>query len=252
MKLNAVALVLASLSLQACTPSLPGFTGNPDPWNYQGSSGPERWGDLQPAFAKCKLGQQQSPIDVRYPELAALRPIDFNYGPGTADVMNNGHTIQVSLNGSGSIRLGATDYKLVQFHFHTPGETRINGNSFPMSAQLVHKSNDGKVAVVEILYMVGNENLALKAIFDSLPTKEGEKKSLERGLNANHLLPASRSYYGFRGSLTTPPCTEDVLWLVIKQPLEISAAQLAAFQKLYPMNARPVQPLNGRKVFETL
>ena len=217
-------------------------------WGYQGKTGAQAWGDLEPGFATCKLGRFQSPIDIRDAQArpAALPPLRFGYAPAAGEIVNNGHTIQVDLRAGGTLGLADGDYQLQQFHFHTPSEEKINGRAFPMVAHLVHQDAQGKLAVVAVLFKQGRENAALKSVFASLPGKAGDKRALPDPVNLADLLPAERGYYRFKGSLTTPPCSEDVSWQVLKQPVEISKAQLKAFRKLYKMNARPVQPLNGR------
>ncbi len=217
-------------------------------WGYTGEHGAKQWGDMEPGFADCKLGKAQSPIDIRGATKADLAPLGFNYAAGAAEVINNGHTIQVNLAAGGNIRLDSGDYQLLQFHFHTPSEEKIKGKAYPLVAHLVHKNADGQLAVVAVLFKLGKENAALKDVFAALPAKEGDKIALAAGINTADLLPADRAYYKFIGSLTTPPCSEGVRWQVLKQPVELSKAQLRAFQALYKMNARPVQPLNGRKI----
>lgn len=219
-------------------------------WSYSGEHGAKQWGDMEPGFAECKLGKQQSPIDIRGVVKAELPTIGFDYKQSSAEVVNNGHTIQVNLAAGGSVMLDSGEYKLLQFHFHTPSEERIKGKAYPMVAHLVHKNAEGMLAVVAVLFKQGKENAALKAAFSALPAKEGASTVLEGGINAADILPAKRNYYKFVGSLTTPPCSEGVRWQVLKQPVELSRAQIAAFQKLYKMNARPVQPLNGRRIEE--
>ncbi len=217
-------------------------------WEYKGKAGAAHWSDLEPDFASCKLGKEQSPIDIRGAKKTKLAPIGFHYTPGAAEELNNGHTIQVNLASGGTIDLADGEYKLVQFHFHTPSEEKIKGKNYPLVAHLVHKSADGKLAVVAVLFKVGKENVALKHVFDSLPAKAGDKTALDGGIDLTSILPAAQGYYAFKGSLTTPPCSEGVRWQVLKAASEISPKQLAAFRKLYPMNARPVQALNGRVI----
>jgi carbonic anhydrase len=163
-------------------------------------------------------------------------------------VVNKGHTIQVGLKQAGKAACAGPDYMPVQFHFHTPSEERINGKTYPMVANIGHKDDEGKLAVVAVLFKQGKHNAAMKTVFDNLPAKEGEVSKLDAHLNIDFMLPTNRAYYQFTGSLTTPPCGEDVCWHVLKSPVELSASQIAAFRKLYAMNARPVQPLNGRVV----
>lgn len=217
-------------------------------WGYAGHGGPEHWNELEEGFAGCKLGKEQSPIDIRGAARARLAPIAFNYAPGAANVVNNGHTIQVNLGSGGAIKLADADYKLLQFHFHTPSEEKIDGVSYPLVAHFVHKSEAGKLAVVAVLFKEGAENAALKNVFDNMPSTEGESKTLNGSFDPAAVLPAQRGYYAYTGSLTTPPCSEGVRWHVLKEAVTLSAGQLSQFKALYQMNARPVQPLNGRKI----
>ena len=219
-------------------------------WGYKGHGGASHWAELDESFAACKLGKQQSPINIETAKTrkAELAPLAFAYTASAAEVVNNGHTIQINLPAAGSVGIAGADYKLLQFHFHAPSEEFINGKPYPMVAHLVHKNAEGKLAVVAVLFKQGKENAALKAVFATLPAKEGETKALDAPLNVADFLPKDQTYYAFAGSLTTPPCSEEVRWQVLKTPIELSAAQIATFRKLYPMNARPVQPLNGRTV----
>ncbi len=176
-----------------------------------------------------------------------LKPIQFDYRPGPAEVLNTGHSIQVNLPDSGGARFDNLEHKLVQFHFHTPSEERIDGMAQHMVAHLVHRAGDTRFAVVAVLIKLGKENKALKPVFDSLPQRESLRADIP-ALNPADLLPADPTYFSYAGSLTTPPCTEEVKWYVMKAPIEVSYRQFAAFKALYKMNSRPVQPLNGRRV----
>lgn len=217
-------------------------------WEYGGKSGPAAWGDLDTSFAECKLGNEQSPIDIRGAKKTDLPPLAFGYQSTGAEIVNNGHTIQVNLADAGALTLDGVPYKLVQFHFHTPSEERISGKAYPLVAHLVHKSAEGKLAVIGVMLKEGKPNTMLKPVFDNMPKAEGEKKALGGNIDVAGMLPADHGYFRYMGSLTTPPCSEGVRWQVMKQPVEVSKDQINAFQKLYKMNARPVQPLNGRKV----
>lgn len=225
--------------------------GKPAHWSYTGPTGAPKWGDMQSDFATCKLGKKQSPIDIKGAKKGDLPAIGFNYGQTGAEVVNNGHTIQVNLATGGDVKVASGGYKLLQFHFHTPSEEMVNGKPYPLVAHLVHKSDGGKLAVVAVLFKEGKKNAVLDRVFAAMPAKEDGKADLAGGLNVTDLLPAKRGYWAFEGSLTTPPCSEEVQWHVLKEPVEMSKEQLAAFKKLYPMNARPVQPLNGRSLQES-
>jgi len=219
-------------------------------WGYDGKIGPANWGDLSKEFATCKTGQVQAPIDIQTKQVSKVTAaIKTNYKASTGEILNNGHTIQVNLTDGGTANLGGVDYKILQFHGHTPAEEKIDGKSFPFNFHLVHQSADGKLAVIGVLFNEGKENVALKDIFANMPAKEG-KAPLKTPFNTSTLLPSSLAYYNYAGSLTTPGCGEGVQFFILKTPVELSSAQLAAFKKIFPMNARPVMPLNGRKITE--
>ena len=225
-----------------------GAQDKPAHWSYSGKTDAAHWADLESGNSACKLSKEQSPINIveKSAKKAALAPLEFNYPAGSAEVVNNGHTVQVNLPAGGAVKTPDGEANLLQFHFHTPSEEKINGVSYPMVAHFVHKSADGKLAVVAVLFKEGKENKTLAPIFTALPA-EGKPVSLAT-FDPAAILPAKRGYYKFTGSLTTPPCSDGVRWQVLKQPVEISKGQVAAFRTLYKMNARPVQPLNGRVV----
>jgi carbonic anhydrase len=218
-------------------------------WSYGPHGGPAEWGSLDPAFATCKLGKFQSPIDIHGAKPADLPAIKFDYKPSPLRVIDNGHTIQVNYAPGSSIEVGGTRYELLQFHFHKPSEEKVDGKAHAMVAHLVHKSADGKLAVVAVLLDKGGASPTISTIWKNLP-KEKEKETLAGNvvIDATALLPADRGYYAFQGSLTTPPCSEEVRWLVLKTPVKIAKGEIKAFGKLYPMNARPTQPINGRQI----
>lgn len=219
-------------------------------WSYEGHGSPSHWAELDEHFETCKLGRHQSPINIvtRKTRKSAAHSLNFAYTASSGEVSNNGHTVQVSLPGGSAVEIDGSKYQLLQFHFHTPSEEKIDGKAYPLVAHLVHKNGEGKLAVVALLFKEGRENQALKSLFAHLPEKEGENLTLESPIDTAALLPQKQGYYAFQGSLTTPPCSEEVSWQVLKTPVEISAGQLAAFRKLYKMNARPVQPLHSRIV----
>ncbi len=244
MKLNAM---LVALGLAAVSCAAQAEDKHAPHWSYAGHGGPAHWSELEDGFSGCKLGKEQSPIDIRGAAKAKLEPIAFHYTAGAATVLNNGHTVQVNLAAGGTITLPDGEYKLLQFHFHTPSEEKVNGVGFPLVAHFVHKSDAGKLAVVAVLFEKGAANSALKGVFAGLPAKEKQSREID-SFDPAAVLPEQRGYYAYMGSLTTPPCSEGVRWQVLKQPVSLSVAQLKSFQKLYPMNARPVQALNGRSL----
>ena len=217
-------------------------------WSYGGAGGPEQWGLLKPEFAACTNGSRQSPIDIRSGVKVDLEPIQFDYRPTGFSVVDNGHTIQVNVGGGNSIEIQGRRYDLLQFHFHRPSEERINGRQFDMVAHLVHKDPEGRLAVVAVLLDRGSAQPLVQTIWNNLPLEKGSEVAVRADLDMNHLLPADRRYYTYMGSLTTPPCSEGVLWMVLQQPVPIAQDQIGVFSRLYPMNARPVQQASGRLI----
>ena len=219
-------------------------------WDYEGEGGPERWSKLDPKNVACGIGQRQSPIDIRDGIKVDLEQIKFNYRPSTFRIVDNGHTIQVAV-GDSSISLTGKTYELVQFHFHRPSEEKVNGQRFDMVAHLVHKADDGQLAVVAVLLERGMENPFIQTLWNNLPLeKNSEVSPPATVIDPATFLPSSRNYYTYMGSLTTPPCTEGVLWLVMKEPRQVSTEQINIFSRLYKNNARPIQPAAGRLVKE--
>ena len=224
-------------------------------WGYSGHGGPEHWGELSKKFEMCAIGRNQSPIDIDSAKAYAtkLPPIVFNYTKsGTTNVVDNGHTEQVNVAEGDSIRIDGIDFVLKQFHFHAPSENTIDGKHFPMEAHFVHADAKGNLAVVALMFNEGAENPVLKKIWERLPEKAVETHDLVlSGKEVDALLPKDRSYYRFNGSLTTPPCSEGVRWMVLKTPVTASKAQIEKFRSImHHPNNRPVQPLNARIVVQ--
>jgi carbonic anhydrase len=218
-------------------------------WSYGGDGGPEQWGQLKPEFATCATGSRQSPIDIRSGVKVDLEPIQFDYRPSPFGVIDNGHTIQVNVAGGNAIEVQGQRFDLVQFHFHRPSEERINGRQFDMVAHLVHKSPEGRLAVVAVLLDRGGPAQPLiQTVWNNLPLEKNVEVSVRGDIDMNHLLPADRRYFTYMGSLTTPPCSEGVLWLVLQQPVPLAQDQIGVFSRLYPMNARPIQQASGRLI----
>jgi carbonic anhydrase len=221
-------------------------------WSYSGAERPKNWGTIKPDYQTCKIGHQQSPIDIRGAKKEALPPIQFDYKPATLKIINNGHTIQINYPPGSFITIGDKKYELKQFHFHHPSEEHINGKGYDMAAHLVHADSDGKLAVVAVLLKKGSANDMIAKIWENLPKTEGPESEVAGvEINASALLPSQTGYYTFAGSLTTPPCSESVTWFVLKNPSEISKTEIAAFGKIFPHDARPIQPTNGRTIAET-
>lgn len=225
------------------------------PWSYEGTIGPEHWGDLDPDYAACRDGKEQSPIDIRNAQKAQLPPLRFEYKSGPLRIINNGYTA-VRVNypaGNGNfLVVGDKRYELTQFHFHHPSEEQINGKTYDMVIHLMHQGSDGKTAGVAILVHAGSPNSTVQELWKHMPqTKSSEREIAGVEVNPSGLLPDKLGYYMYAGSQTAPPCTEGVTWFVLKTPVEVSTEQIDAFAKLYPHDVRPVQPLNGRTVKES-
>jgi carbonic anhydrase len=220
-------------------------------WSYDGPTGPQAWSRLDPDFAVCNRGLRQSPIDVHDGIRVQLEPIEVNYKPSTFGVIDNGHTVQVNLAPGNFINVLGRRYALQQFHFHRPSEHRLDGKAYEMEAHLVHRDDEGRLAVIAVLLDRGVAQPVVQTVWNNLPLEKGEEQPARVLLNPADLLPKDRRYATFIGSLTTPPCSEGVLWMVMKQPGTVSDAQAAIFARLYPMNARPVQPASGRLIKES-
>jgi carbonic anhydrase len=234
-------LAVIAASFFVCT------SANASHWTYEGKEGPEHWGELSPESAVCLKGKSQSPIDIRNEiQVAKVVPITFNYTTDASEILNNGHTVQANIAAGSSITVDGTEFQLKQFHFHTPSENLIRGETFPLEMHLVHADKDGNLAVVGVMFKEGKENESLAKLWAQLPHAD-EKSALKAKVNPSSLLPESRGYYRFDGSLTTPPCSEGVRWLVLKDPISASKEQIEAFAKVvHEHNARPVQPVGAR------
>jgi carbonic anhydrase len=220
-------------------------------WAYEGAGGPQAWGKLQPEFSLCASGKRQSPINIE--ESQTLRgpaePLQFSYQPSNATVRHDGHTIEVNVVGDNALTVRGSTYKLVQLHFHHPAEERVNNQGFAMVVHLLHKNEQGQLAMLAVLLEPGEANALINKVWTYMPLDKGDQVPMPAGmLDLNELLPKDQRYYQFFGSLTTPPCTEDVLWLILKQTATASKEQIKLFSQLFPNNARPTQATNGRPV----
>jgi carbonic anhydrase len=221
-------------------------------WDYGDAHGPSHWGDLEPDFATCKTGHHQSPIDIRNPKRADLPALLFDYKPSPLHIIDNGHTVMINYQPGSSISVGGKKYALKQFHFHRPSEEKIDGKSFDMTLHLVHADSEGKLAVVAVLLQEGEDNSLVRELWEAVPKEKDQEEILDQvQIDVSKLVPSDHSYYTFSGSLTTPPCSEDVTWFVLKQPMTISRAEIQLFSKLYRNDARPTQPLYDRTVLES-
>ena len=223
----------------------------PAAWSYVGPTQAEAWGELDPGYALCSSGKMQSPINIEMTHNAELPVLEIDFKPGPATVKNNGHTLEVKSDTEGHITLKtdstSDDYTFEQMHLHTPSETQINGQTYPLAGHMLYRNKAGKQVVIATFFEMGAENNTLAPLLAVLPRHKDDAFTLGN-FDIAGLFPAERDYYAYEGSLTTPPCTEGIEWKVLKTPLSVSEEQLITFQLLFPMNARPVQPLNKRTI----
>ncbi len=213
-------------------------------WGYEGNHGPEHWGEFA---SECASGKNQSPINIRSATQAELAKLQLDYKGKVVTLTNNGHTLQTSLEGANSLLVDGKQFTLKQFHFHTPSENHVDGKSYPLEAHYVHSDEQGNLAVVAVFFEQGDANPALARLLENVPEKDNNV-TIRAPFDASALIPTDKDYYRFNGSLTTPPCSEGVRWLVIQEPQTISAGQIEKFAKAMGANNRPVQPLNARMI----
>lgn len=220
-------------------------------WDYIGPAGPQTWGGLKPEFSLCGSGQRQSPIDIRGGLAVDLEPVRFDYQSSRFSVIDNGHTVQANMAAGNAIELSGNRFELQQLHFHRPSEERIDGRQFEMSVHLVHRDNQDRLAVVTLLLEKGPAQPAVQKVWNNLPLEKNQDVPARVALDLKEMLPADQRYYTYMGSLTTPPCTEGVQWVVMRQPVTVAPEQIDLFARIYPMNARPVQQASGRRIMQS-
>lgn len=218
-------------------------------WSYEGDEGPGHWGELTPEYTMCQTGQAQSPINLTVTKHHTDRILEIDYKASPLDEVNNGHTIKFDYAPGSHLTVDGTRYELLQFHFHAPSEHTIGGEHRPIEFHLVHRSAEGKLAVIGMMVVEGEENPAYTDLVDNLTYEHGtQKHTKEVTLDMNAMLPNTEKFYHYTGSLTTPPCSEKVEWFILKEPVRFSKTQIAAFEKAYFHNNRPVCPINNRIV----
>ncbi|KMY49679.1 carbonic anhydrase [Peribacillus loiseleuriae] len=261
-------IIFLVLSLTACSSTLPDVAKkdvtkeeqksnevHTAHWSYEGETGPEHWGDINPDYAACTNGKEQSPVNIEMSKVIEdekIKDLDINYKPTGFSLSNNGHTIQANPQTlDNSIVVDNNEYKLAQFHFHTPSEHQFNGQNFDMELHLVHKDANNQLAVLGLMIKEGASNPYLEKAWNVIPTEETtEDVKLAESIDLMNLLPKDKDSFRYNGSLTTPPCSEAVKWIVLEEPIEMSKEQIDKFRKIFPDNHRPVQSLNEREVKE--
>jgi carbonic anhydrase len=244
-------LVAAAVAALGCTlASAAGdHPGHGAEWSYQGATGPGEWARIKPEFGACAGRSNQSPVDIARTIDAALPALPMNYRSAATELVHNGHTLQANMGAGGTLTVDGVAFELKQFHFHSPSENRVSGESFPLEVHLVHADRDGNLAVLAVFFREGRPNATIGKLWSAMPTAAGTKNALPAGVSPVGLLPEKRDYYRYNGSLTTPPCSEGVRWIVMKQPLTVSKAQVEQFGKALGFaNNRPIQPTNARPV----
>jgi carbonic anhydrase len=214
-------------------------------WDYEGHGGADKWGALTESFKACAVGTEQSPIDLSQGVKADLDPLAIDWKPQAFKIVNNGHTIQANAAPGSTLVIGKDIYNHLQFHFHAPSEHAVNGKRVAMEVHFVHAAADGRLAVVGVFMQPGRKNAAFASIMQAAPRSEGEK-TLGEPIDPRQFLPPVQTLFRYKGSLTTPPCSEVVDWNVFEQPIEVADADIKAFQAIFAMNARPLQPVNRR------
>ena len=220
-------------------------------WAYEGKEGPENWAKLSPEFSTCDSGRNQSPINIEDSIHAAIKSLKAIQKFQAKEIFNNGHTVQINFKEGNMLALDNAAFQMKQVHFHAPSENTIHGKSFPLEAHFVHADSKGNLVVIGVMYTEGKANPALTKLWEQLPNEESEPTPLKNRVIPSELIPENKGYYRFSGSLTTPPCSEGVRWLLMKSPLTASKEQIEALKHaVHHDNNRPVQALNGRVIIE--
>jgi len=243
--------VLFGIVSGGCTSPTPTEAGSHGHWSYEGDTGPAHWGDLDSSYGLAKTGKSQSPINLVASITETAPRLRFEYGESAIHEVNNGHTIQENCDPGSAVRVGSERFALRQFHFHSPSEHHLEGKGSPLECHLVHQNEAGDLLVIGILFEVGEENPFLARVWSHIPARPGEEVHVESvRLKIADLLPKSHTSYRYEGSLTTPPCTENVRWIVFEETMPLSRKQLAHFRRFYHHNNRPLQPTNDRPVLK--
>jgi carbonic anhydrase len=242
---------IATSSLFGCTLTSATKEKSKYHWGYIGKEGPDNWSNISEDFYACQSGTSQSPVNLQSAVDADLPALKINYKDTPLRIINNGHTIQVNYQPGSFLTLDNEPFELLQFHFHHPSEHKVEGEALPMELHLVHKNQKGSLAVIGVFLKEGKANPTLQKVWQAMPMKESREKTISNvNINAADLLPEDRDYYRYFGSLTTPPCSETVNWIVLKESVEISSPQVQKFAQVFPMNARPVQLVKRRFLLE--
>lgn len=222
-------------------------------WGYKGNEGPESWGAIASDYHLCIDGREQSPINITQASSTGNNTnpvIKAAYNEAPLSIVNNGHTVQVNYTGKSKFEVNGKKYALKQVHFHTPSEHKINGKAAPIEVHFVHQDKQGNLAVVGVFAKQGEENQEIQKIFSNIPSQTGQQETHQNiSFSPEAIIPTGSQAFTYNGSLTTPPCSEKVKWVVYQNPIEVSKQQIKTFKKYFDNNARPTQPINNRQVF---
>jgi carbonic anhydrase len=215
------------------------------PWSYDGDKGPANWSSIDPTFTACNKGKAQSPLNLTWKKPGKTPPrLDFSYSASTATIENTNNALTVKLTGSNQLLLNGKVFALERIEFHSPSEHQLSKTPLTMEMELIHKAIEGnKMAVVSVFAIEGKENPLFNEIWAQAATPQTPFQ-----MDASRVIPPNKTYYRYQGSLTTPPCTEGVEWVVFNTPMELSPEQIAAYRSKFAPNSRPLQSPNGRKV----
>lgn len=240
--------LITGCSKSAAGAAAPSPSATPHAWSYDGAEGPEHWGALSSAFGSCSSGTAQSPIDVGGGSGLTPAPLALAYSASEGEITDNGHTTELRALTAQSITVGRKPYAFKQMHFHAPSEHTLDGVGYEAEFHFVHQADDGGLAVVGILATKGATNAPWAPFMDGVPAAVSGQKVAAGVVDFPALFPASLDHFAYDGSLTTPPCSEGVRWLLLETPVELGAGQLATLRAAHAGNSRPVQALNGRDV----
>ncbi len=244
--------IVATGTCLTCAKIAEAAGGHNAPWDYSGAGGPKNWGALSPEYATCSGGMHQSPVNLTKTTPAALPDLRFDYGAVPLEILNNGHTIQVNYARGSHMTVNGRRYDLKQFHFHHPSEHAVDGLRYDMEVHFVHMDENKNLAVLGVFLSRSRVNQAIAPIWDHMPMFPTKPRVIPNVMvNAADMLPRDHGVYQYYGSLTTPPCSEGVHWIVMRESIGISPEQLAKFASIFPMNARPVQDKNRRFFLHT-
>ena len=217
-------------------------------WSYSGVTGPGRWAELDPSYAACSVGRRQSPVDLADATPGEHGDLALSYHLNQVTFTDSGPTLTVTAEPGGVMTYGGRQYDFVELHFHTPSEHTFSGSHADLEAHFVHRARDRSIAVVGVLFSAAEGDHRIDEFLTAIPERPGGSMTPQRLKDLQRLIPLGSRRYRYEGSLTTPPCTEGVQWIVMQHSQPVGRSALAVYTDRYPANNRPVQPLNDRTI----